>query len=173
MFFWRGCVLAAACHGPFFHLAVSISIELLPDPVWWDNQRPPFSQTPRDFPLSNRAYLYTSPFSFLFFFFSLTPRSSPNLFLKRKKKKEPHPSITPIAAVNRETWVCGCVGVCVKANGKNDNDNDNDNDDYNHNSNSNVDRSARIITAISFLWRMTSWHVFRRTTWISLRNEEA
>ena len=55
-FFWGG-VFAAAYHGPFFFLAVSISIELLPDPVRWDNQRPPFSQTPRDFPLSNRAYL--------------------------------------------------------------------------------------------------------------------
>ena len=61
-------------------------------------------------------------------------------------------------------WVC----VCVEANGKNDNDNDND--DYNNNSN--VDRSARIITAVSFLWRMMSWHL-STDTWINLRNEEA
>ena len=103
-FFWRGCVFAAACHGPFFHLAVSISIELLPDPVWWDNQRPPFSQTPRDFSSGKSCLPYTSPF------FKI-PRSSPNRLLKGNKN--PHPSITPIAAVNGETCVCGCGCGCV------------------------------------------------------------
>ena len=92
-----------------------------------------------------------------FTIFFKIPRSSPNRLLKGNKKTSSiDHSYRSGERRNVRVWVWVCVCVCVEASGKNDNDNDND--DYNNNSN--VDRSARIITAVSFLWRMMSWHVF-------------